>query len=273
MIKIQSIITFCVSCTVMSVMLAFSGGCAMGTTGLNISHAPLEPVVQKRQGTVVVHPFTDKRVDTQYIGNKRNGFGMVLGHVGLNPGVKLDVLMTQYFVEALKEVGYNAVIELPAPGNVKPTINCSAVIDGEIVEFWMDLYMMVWHRVGVDVRATRPGSETVLWQKRIDGAEKRTLWLGVTGEFERVVREAMTKALNRATQEFASEEFYSKAINPTGKIDLSMGTLPDVLHLKDGSIIRGQLLAIQPGKEYRLKRKDGSEQVYPVDAVESIERN
>jgi len=44
----------------------------------------------------------------------------------------------------------------------------------------------------------------------------------------------------------------------------------DELILKDGSVIRGQLLKETPGQSYRLLLKDGSEMVYPSDKVESV---
>jgi hypothetical protein len=47
-----------------------------------------------------------------------------------------------------------------------------------------------------------------LWENIIEGAEKRVLWVGATGEYERIIREALTKALNKAAEEFASEGFY-----------------------------------------------------------------
>lgn len=199
-------------CGLLAVMAAFSMGCALGTTRLGITHAPLDAIQQKKQGNLVVHPFVDKRPNTQYIGNKRNGFGMVLGHVGTAEGVKLDTLLTQYFVDALKEAGYSAVIEQPVPGNPLPQAKCDAIIDGDIVEFWMDLYMMVWHKVGVDIRAADPSTQEILWQKRIEDGESRILWVGATGEYERIVSEALTKALNRAAQDFASDDFYNKVI-------------------------------------------------------------
>lgn len=196
----------------LAVMAALSTGCALGTTRLAINHGPLDPIQQKKQASLVVRPFVDKRPNTQFIGNKRNGFGMVLGHVGAMDGVKLDTLLTQYFVEALKEAGYSAVIENAVPGNPSPQAKCDAVIEGDIVEFWMDLYMMVWHKVGVDIRAADPSTQQVLWQKRIEGSESRTLWVGATGEYERVISDALTKALKRAEQEFASDDFYNKVI-------------------------------------------------------------
>lgn len=200
-------------CSMLALIGLFSGGCAIGTTQLVMSHGQLAAVPQTRQGDILVRPFVDKREHTQYIGNKRNGFGMVLGHVGTQPGVKIDELLTQYFIDALKQAGYNAFLEKPAlAGAPTPQLKCDAIVEGEVVTFWMDLYMMVWHQVGVKVKALNPATQAVVWERNIQGSEKRTLWVGATGEFERIVREAMTKALDRATMEFAADDFYNRAI-------------------------------------------------------------
>jgi len=50
-----------------------------------------------------------------------------------------------------------------------------------------------------------------VWGKIVFGEEKYLLWVGATGEVERVISQALTKALNNAVKEFSSEEFY-KAI-------------------------------------------------------------
>lgn len=199
-------------CGAMVLMAVLSGGCAMGTTRLAVAHAPLAPVAQQRQGDILVRPFVDKRANVEYIGNKRNGFGMVVGHVGTQKEVKIEELLTQYFIEALQQAGYNAVLDKSSPGSVAPQLKCDAIIEGEVVEFWLDLYMMVWHKVGVNVKAINPADQKVLWEKLIQGSETRTLWVGAKGEFERVIREAMTKALDRAAQEFASDSFFDSAI-------------------------------------------------------------
>ncbi len=47
-----------------------------------------------------------------------------------------------------------------------------------------------------------------MWEKDIQGEEKNVLWLGTTSEYEKVIRQALTKALNQAAKEFASDEFY-----------------------------------------------------------------
>lgn len=195
------------------VMVAIiSSSCAVGTTRLVLSHEQLAPVEMKRQGDVAVKPFVDKRKETRYIGNKRNGFGMVMGHVATEKDVKVEEVLTKYFIEALQSGGYNATFDESSTPTIAPKVKCDVIIEGEIVQFWMDLYMAVWHQVGVKIRAINPVDQKVLWEKLIEGSEKRTLWVGATAEYERIVREAITKALNRATQDFTSDEFYNSAI-------------------------------------------------------------
>ncbi len=76
-----------------------ASGCAIGTTRVDVSHDPLQPVTNKKQGELLVNQFVDSRPPDHkmYIGNKRNGYGMVLGHIGLPEGVKLEPLLTNYF--------------------------------------------------------------------------------------------------------------------------------------------------------------------------------
>ncbi len=188
-----------------------TGGCALGTTKVNVTHEPLVRIDNKKEGNILVKQFVNKRSDTQHIGNKRNMLGIVLGHIGTQEGVKLEVLLTNYFSEALKEAGYNAVIEETQFSGTPSQVKFDAIIDGEIVEFWLDLYLAVWHKVGVKVKALDPTNQNVLWEKDIRGEQTNALWIGASSEYEKVIREALTKALNQAAQEFASDEFY-KAI-------------------------------------------------------------
>lgn len=185
------------------------GGCAVGTTELVVSHNELNKVQNKRAGNLLVKKFTDSRKDTNYIGNKRNGFGMVLGHVGLHDGENLESILTSYFAEALQESGYSVTIFNEKTNDDISERNYDAVIEGDIIEFWMDLYMAVWHKVKVNIKAVNPANNATLWENQISGAEKRVLWVGATGEYERIIREAITITLNRALEEFTDEEFYT----------------------------------------------------------------
>ncbi len=186
----------------------FAGGCAIGTTRVHIAHEAFDRIEKKREGSVLVKQFTDKRKDTQYIGNKRNLYGMVLGHIGTEEGVKLEVLLTTYFADALKEAGYNAIIQETQVTSIPNLIKFDAIIEGEILEFWLDLYMAVWHKVDVKVKAINSRTQKVFWEKDIQGEQKNVLWVGATSEYEKVINQALTKALNQAAKEFASDEFY-----------------------------------------------------------------
>jgi hypothetical protein len=189
----------------------FATGCAIGTTKVSVSHDPLQQVTDKKKGDILVNQFVDSRPPghRNYIGNKRNGYGMVLGHIGLPDGVKLEHLMTKYFAEALKEAGYNVVVCDHFTSMAPEPMKIDAVIDGEITRFWLDLYMKTWHNIDVKVTAIDPTSKKKLWERTIHGDKTNMLWLGTSSEFEKVIKEAMTIALNKAAQEFASDEFYT----------------------------------------------------------------
>jgi len=201
-----------VKCLFLIIFLAgvsFLMGCALGVTRVNVSHDPLNRIENKKEGNILVNEFKDVRPQQrEYIGNKRNMYGMVLGHIGTEPGVSLTGLLTRYFAESLSEAGYKTVVmkEAKIPDGSEK-IKFDAMLEGEIVEFWMDLYVAVWHKVGVKLTVKHPDSKEVLWEKVIHEEEKNVLWVGATSEYEKVIRQALTKALNKATSEFASEEF------------------------------------------------------------------
>ena len=190
------------------VLAGFATGCALGVTRVNVSHDSLATIENKREGDILVKQFLDKRKDTRYIGNKRNMFGMVMGHIGTQEGLKIHDLLTKYFAEALREAGYNAIIQESESAGIAKGVRFDAIVEGEIREFWLDLYMATWHKVAVLVKALEKDTQQVLWEKEVRGEEKNVLWVGVAAEFEKVMREALTKALNQAAKEFASEEFY-----------------------------------------------------------------
>jgi len=85
----------------------------------------------------------------------------------------------------------------------------NAVIEGNIEEFWFDFYMQGWHKVGVNIKLLNPDDQSILWEKLIKGSASRTLSWATASEFERIIMEATTIALNHAATEFASDEFYN----------------------------------------------------------------
>jgi hypothetical protein len=185
-------------------------GCAVGVTRIKVGHDPLIRIEEKKEGSILLNEFRDARNKPgDYIGNKRNMYGMVMGHIGMGEGISLPDLLTKYFAETLREAGYTVVI---AKGSVPVgeggRIKFDAAIDGEILEFWMDLYMAVWHKVAVKLTIKNGDGKEILWEKIVDGEEKNVLWLGATSEYEKVIRQALTKALNKAVSEFGSPEFH-----------------------------------------------------------------
>lgn len=203
----------CLFLIILLIGISFSMGCAVGVTRVKINHDPCTRIENKKEGNILVNQFKDVRPQKkEYIGNKRNMYGMVLGHIGTEPGVSLTEILTKYFVESLTEAGYKVtVMEEAKPAEESQKKEFGAIIDGEIIEFWMDLYMAVWHKVTVKLTAKQADSKEVLWEKVIHGEAKNVLWAGATSEYEKVIRQALTKALNNAASEFASDEF-DKAI-------------------------------------------------------------
>lgn len=183
------------------------GGCAAGVTRVRVEHDPLAKIESKRQGTILLKEFKDVRTqDRQYIGNKRNGFGMVLGQIATEENVKLTEVLTGYFADSLREAGYTVIMVQNAK-EAHPQGKPVTIVEGEIFDFWLDLYMAVWHYMGIKLTAKNPAGK-VFWEKTIKAEQKNVLWVGATSEYERVIRQCLTQALDKASLEFASEPFY-----------------------------------------------------------------
>lgn len=84
------------------------------------------------------------------------------------------------------------------------------VLEGDVHEFWLNLFMATWHNVGIDLKL-KNRSGAVVWEKKVEGSETNVLWIGLNAEIEKVIRQAVNKALNQAVKEFASDDFASKA--------------------------------------------------------------
>jgi hypothetical protein len=177
--------------------------CAIGQSKIAVTHSPLAPPAKQRSGTIVVRTFTDSRkdIDKILVGNKRNGYGMVLGSFAIKGGKSVAEVLTGHFADALTASGYKAVVSDSASG--------SAVLSGDIHEFWLDFYMAVWHSVGVNLQL-KDGGGRVVWSKDVTSKETNVLWLGGNSEMEKVIRQSLDKALNQTVQDFASDAFAAK---------------------------------------------------------------
>ncbi len=175
--------------------------CALGTTKIRVTHSPCAPAA-RQVGTVGIRPLEDTRKleDKTLIGNKRNGYGMVLGAYAIKGRESVSATMTGMVADALRSAGY-----APAPAG-SPKAAGRPVLEGEVDEFWLDLFMATWHNVGLNLRL-RSQSGQVVWQRRIDAKETNVLWLGLNAEIEKVVRQAVDKAVGQAAAEFSTEAF------------------------------------------------------------------
>jgi hypothetical protein len=184
------------------------GGCAFGTTKVVVGHGALASVATSRQGKILVKPFADRRepAERPYIGNKRNGFGMAFGRVAAAGAKSVPDLLTDCFAEALTQAGYTPIIE--GRGKADPAAKYDAVLEGEIRRFWMDLYFMIWHNVEVGLTLKKAPGGQPLWTGTAHGERTRMLWLGIAPEFEGVISAALTRALDSAAAQFASDEFF-----------------------------------------------------------------
>jgi hypothetical protein len=183
-------------------------GCAFGTTPVAVKHSLLLPSRSQRDGVVLVRPFEDARPEDRrpYIGAKRNTYGIVLGNLALPEGEELPTLLTRYFAHALGKAGYTAVLASDPAAASTPA---DGILEGVIVGFWEDTYLLTWHNVKIDLRLLRRPGEEVVWQTQVSGSQSHYLWVGSDGEFERVIREALDEALVGAVAAFSSNEFHA----------------------------------------------------------------
>jgi hypothetical protein len=195
-------------------------GCALGVTKVQLEHGPLAAPSQKRQGRILVRQFVDERQEEhEYIGTKRGGWlGIPMGHIAMKSDVVLQDVLTDYFVEALIEAGYDPLREESAGSGGQATAShADAVLEGSIQKFWLDLYMEVWQEVSVVLRLRDRGGQSIFWEKEIVGVEVNPLWVGATAEYEKVIRQALDKALARAVAAFGSVEFYESLQKARGQ--------------------------------------------------------
>ena len=187
-------------------MISLLSSCALGTSKINIKHGPLPTSSVQHGSTIYVRQFTDSRKveDKTSVGNKRNGFGMVLGGFSVKGGKSVAQTMTEHVADALRAAGYNAEVEGSRRAAGAP------VLEGDVHEFWLDLYTAVWHNAGVDLKLKNSAGATV-WQKRVNGSKTNVLWIGVNAEIEKVVRQAIDEMLNEAVAGFSSGAFAAKA--------------------------------------------------------------
>lgn len=196
--------------TLLSVVLL--SGCVYGVNKAQVTHGPIKPIHDKREGVIGVKPFTDERVgDRQKIGEVRNILHRV-GSVELKGEDHLEYLFTGFVVETLKEVGYQAVIleSSNTRTDASATGKDAMVLEGQITKFWVETLVSARSEVEVVLKLRDAQNGGVLWTASIYGHGEGTLWMGASSEFEEIIRQAVDQALSRAATEFVSDAFYNK---------------------------------------------------------------
>lgn len=188
--------------------LFLTTACAFGTTPVDVTRSPFGGGSPPREGDIAVRTLEDLRpVDRRpYVGAKRNGYGMVLGHLSVPPGRTLTEILSGHLVEGLQHAGYRAALEGAGSDDVPEDFDPVAFLEGDVHDFWLDMYMATWHNADLGIRL-RDGNDELLWEGRYKGDESNVLWLGLTPEFERVIRQALDKALHSAVADFSHEDF------------------------------------------------------------------
>lgn len=189
---------------VLSVLLL----CGCSPVRLKIVHDPLLRVENKKQGSILVRQFIDKRPERFFIGDIQNRFGLDIGRIFAERDVSLTILVTNYFAEALNVAGYTTIVQEPRSVLSPAPAGFDAIIEGEITVFWMSLREKIWQRIEIRTRALDPTGKMVLWSKDVKADRTNGIWWGTQDEYERVLNETLTQALNEAAKEFASEAFF-----------------------------------------------------------------
>jgi hypothetical protein len=135
----------------------------------------------------------------------------VLGHVAVAVGEEIEDIMTEYIAVALEQAGYTPIIEKSQPDAATDSSGYGAALQCTLQTFWLDLYMAVWHEIELTAELLDK-NDRVLWTNQIKGSETNTLWWGTASEYEKVVSQALTTALNQAAKEFASDDFYQNVL-------------------------------------------------------------
>jgi len=138
---------------------------------LKISHEPFYNIIEnKRNGNILVIQFFDERPN-EYIAAFVYMFADIF--YVTEEGVKLGALLTSYFVEALKEVGYNVVFKEQFSGQEANDIlsqnKYDAIIIGRIEEFRfgfrnkVDDSSEIVTRIRIKIQVLYPEGEEVIY--------------------------------------------------------------------------------------------------------------
>ena len=187
------------------VSVAFLSGCAFGTRQPTliyppaaesgekaVAHAAVMPSPKSVQ--LVLKPFTDQRSDKKVVGTVRNALGMRTADV--IPTNSVTDWVTQALGTELRNNGYTVVSEIPtsaSPGS-------SAVVSGEILNVFCDMYFSYTGQVSLVAKVNRDGKEVL--NKHYAGEGSAGLAVAMTAES---YAQSLALALSSALKQFVAE--------------------------------------------------------------------
>lgn len=187
------------------VSVVFLSGCAFGTRQPTLIYPPASESGEKsvayavvnpspKNVRIVLQPFTDQRSDRKIVGTVRNAFGMRTAEV--IPTNSVTDWVTQAIGMELRNNGYTVLSEIPA----ETSQGASAVVSGEILNVFCDMYFTYTGQVSLIARVNQDGKE--LLNKHYAGEGSAGLAVAMTAES---YAQSLALALSSALKSFVSE--------------------------------------------------------------------
>ena len=182
-------------------------GCATSDERAAIKLGQLARVPIKREGIILVRKLTDMRSANHRagIGQKRHFIGSSGGFVYHLGDGSLEEVLTEHVAATLRHVGYNAEVGDASSPTDKSQFD--GILEGDIEEFWMNMYIRGWALAYFRLRLIDPRSERIVWERRVTGRESAHVGMGSSEGFEEVISLTLTEALNEAARGLSSYSF------------------------------------------------------------------
>jgi len=198
MLDVRRVLSF----SILSAFFLLLTGCAFGTRQPTLTYPPqaasgetgvahaASPPAQKPV-TIVLRKFTDQRSDRRVVGTVRNGFGMKTADVV--PTNDVADWVTEAIRSELQSSGYTVLDAAAADSE-------SAVVSGEILNVFCDMYMSYTGQVSLLARVSR--GEKELFNRHYAGEGSTGLaWAATADSYNQSLALALAAALHRFVPE------------------------------------------------------------------------
>ena len=183
----------------------FLAGCAFGTRNATLIYPPkaesgVIPAAQAatrpaaKNVQIVLGTFSDQRTDKKVVGTMRNGFGMRTADVVAMNSVP------DWMAQAMKVELENSDYSVVTAGGDDSAAGASAVVSGEILNVFCDMYLSYTGQVSLVAKASKGGKEVL--NKHYSG--EGSAGLAVAGTAESFAQ-SLSLALAVAVKQFVSE--------------------------------------------------------------------